>query len=138
MEQILHNFCQNYVPLNKPQSEVEARIDEFLTDERNVSNRCRAETLQSAAASSGAQPPSDSLSSLSQPSLSISPLLPPACIPHVCSVVGGRADKPQSAPAVQKEEADFTVVDRKEKKGIYREAWEHTTSPERNRGEHWL
>ena len=37
--------------MNNPQSEVEARIDEFLTDAtKNVSNRGSAETLQSAAA----------------------------------------------------------------------------------------
>ena len=54
MEQILRDFYQNYAPINKPQSEVEARIDEFLTYARNVSNRCSAETPQSAAASPGA------------------------------------------------------------------------------------
>ena len=43
-EQMLRHFCQNYAPIN-PQSEVETRIDEFLTDARNVSNRCSAETL---------------------------------------------------------------------------------------------
>ena len=48
MKQMLRDFCQNYVPINNPQSEVEARIDEFLTDARNVSNRGSAETLQSA------------------------------------------------------------------------------------------
>ena len=51
MKQMLRNFCQNYVPMNNPQSEVEARIDEFLTDARNVPSRGSAETLQSAAAS---------------------------------------------------------------------------------------
>ena len=45
MEQMLRDFCQNYVPINNPQSEVEARIDEFLTGARNVSNRCSAGTL---------------------------------------------------------------------------------------------
>ena len=48
---MLRDFCQNCVPMNNPQSEVEARIDEFLTDARNVSNRAIAETLHSAAAS---------------------------------------------------------------------------------------
>ena len=51
MRQMLWNFRSNYDPINNPQSEVEARIDEFLTDARNVSNRGSAETLQSAAAS---------------------------------------------------------------------------------------
>ena len=54
MEQILQDFCQNYVQINKPQSEVKVRTDEFLTDARNVSNRGCSETLQSAAASPGA------------------------------------------------------------------------------------
>ena len=48
---MLRDFCQNYVPIDNPQSEVEVRIDEFLTDARNDSNRGSAETLQSAAAS---------------------------------------------------------------------------------------
>ena len=52
IKQMLRDFCQNYAPMNNPQSEVEARIDEFLTDARNVSTRDSAETLQSAAASS--------------------------------------------------------------------------------------
>ena len=51
MKQMLQDFCQNNFPMNNPQSEVEARIDEFLTDARNVSNRDRVEALQSAAAS---------------------------------------------------------------------------------------
>ena len=41
-----------------------------------------------------------------------SPLPPHPSCPTFASVLGGRADKPQSAPAVQNEEADFTVVDR--------------------------
>ena len=49
MKQMQQDFCQNNAPMNNPQSEVEARIDEFLTDARNVSNRGRAEALQSAA-----------------------------------------------------------------------------------------
>ena len=51
MKQMVRDFFQNYVPINNPQSKVEARIDEFLTDARNVSNRGSAETLQSAAPS---------------------------------------------------------------------------------------
>ena len=51
MNQRLLDFCQNNVLMNNPQSEVETRIDEFLTDARNVSNRSSAETLQSVAAS---------------------------------------------------------------------------------------
>ena len=50
MKQMLQNFCQNYVPINNPRSEIEARIYDFLTDARNISNRGSAETLQSAAA----------------------------------------------------------------------------------------
>ena len=38
MEQMLRDFCQKYAPINKPQSEVETRIDEFLTGVRNASN----------------------------------------------------------------------------------------------------
>ena len=150
MKQMLRDFCQNYVQINNPQSEVEARIDEFLTDARNVSNRGSAETLQSAAASpsqrslsvsaegpiypytspphTSAPPtpvepthpstppplhtavPLPSTRSI-QPPLSL--LLPHPSSPTFASVLGGRADKPQSAPAVQYEEADFTVVDRK-------------------------
>ena len=40
----------------------------------------------------------------------------PPFTPYVCQCVRGRADKPQSAPAVQNEEVDFTVVHRKKKK----------------------
>ena len=36
MKQMLQDFCQNNAPVNNPQSEVEARIDEYLTDARNV------------------------------------------------------------------------------------------------------
>ena len=38
MEQMLWGFCQKYAPINNPQSEVETRIDEFLTGVRNASN----------------------------------------------------------------------------------------------------
>ena len=50
MKQMLRVFCQNNIPMKNPQSEVEARIDELLTDARNVSNRGSTKTLQSAAA----------------------------------------------------------------------------------------
>ena len=65
MGQILRDFCQNYGRINNPQSEVEIRIDEFLTDARNVFNGCCAETVQSTAPSPGAHPATDSLSSSS-------------------------------------------------------------------------
>ena len=58
MKQMLRDFCQKYAPINKPQSEVETGIDEFLTGVRNVSNMGSAEKLQSSAPSSGAQPAS--------------------------------------------------------------------------------
>ena len=45
MEQMLPDFCRNYAPINNLQSEVETRIGQFLTDARNVSNWCSAETL---------------------------------------------------------------------------------------------
>ena len=38
MVQMLQDFCQNYAQINNPQSEVEKRIDEFLTGVRNASN----------------------------------------------------------------------------------------------------
>ena len=56
MKQMLWDFCQNYAPVNNPQSEVETRIDIFLTGVRNASNMGSAEKLQSSAPSSGAQP----------------------------------------------------------------------------------
>ena len=155
MKQMLRDFCQNYVPMNNPQREVEARIDEFLTDARNVSNRGSAETLQSA----GASPSQRSLSiSAEGPIYPYTP--PPRTLPHLCrlnppipvphrpsilpclcpplgpftplpsplpphpssptiaSVVGGRAEKPQSALAVQNEKAYFTCRQKEKKKGI--------------------
>ena len=45
---------------------------------------------------------------------------PPPASPTFASVLGGRVDKPQSAPAVKKEEADFTVVDRKNEGDLQR------------------
>ena len=79
MKQMLRDFCQNYAHINNPQSEVETRTYEFLTDARNAFNRCGAEMLQSPDPSPGAQPASDSLSSPSSlpslPSLNISALL---------------------------------------------------------------
>ena len=57
MEQMLGEFCQNHVAINNPQSDVEARIYEFLTDARNVSNMYSAGMLHSAAASPGTKPP---------------------------------------------------------------------------------
>ena len=36
MEQMLRDFCQNYGPINNPQSEVETKIHEFLTGATNV------------------------------------------------------------------------------------------------------
>ena len=61
IEQMLRDFCQNYVPTNNPQSEVETRMDEFLTGVRNASNMGSAEKLQSSAQSPGVQPASCSL-----------------------------------------------------------------------------
>ena len=153
MKQMLRDFCQNYIPINNLQSEVESRIYQFLADTRNVSNSGSAETLQSAAASPSqrslsisaegpiypyTQPPHTlapsnpaepthpstppplhtalplpSTGSINPPSPS--QLLPTPSSPTFESVLGGRADKPQSEPAVQNEEADFTVVDRKKK-----------------------
>ena len=155
MKQMLRDFCLNYVPINNQQSEVEARMDKFLIDAENVSNRGSAETLQSAAASPSQRflsisaegpiypytPPPDtpSPSTLAEPTHpstpppfhtamplpstgSIqpppSPLLPHPSSPTFASVLGGRADKPQSAPAVHNEEADFTVVYRKKKRKV--------------------
>ena len=151
-KKMLQDFCQNNTPMNNPQNEVEARIDEFLTDARNVSNRGRAEALQSAAASPSQRPLSMSAEGPIYPYIppphtpapptpagpthpstppplitavpllstgamqpSPSPLPPHSSSPTFASVLGGRADKPQFAPAVQNEEADFTVVDRKKK-----------------------
>ena len=82
--QMLQDLCQNYATVNNPQSEVETRIDKFLTGVRNASNMGSAEKLRSYAQYPGAQPASRSLlppSSLpSQPALPpIYPLMPP---PH--------------------------------------------------------
>ena len=63
MEQTLLDFCRNYASINYQQSAVEARIDEFATGVRNASNMGIAKKQQSSAASPGAQPASDSLSS---------------------------------------------------------------------------
>ena len=171
MKQMLQDFCQNYVPINNPQSEVEARIDEFLTDARNVCNRGSAETLQSAAASpsqcflsisaegpifSYTPPPHTpapptpaepthpstppplhtavllpSTGSIQPPP---SPLLPHPSSPTFANVLGGRADKPQSAAAVQNEEADFTVVDRKKKIKVSKERHESKQQAQRGTG----
>ena len=56
MEQILRDFCQNYAMINNQQSEVEAKIDEFATGVRNVSNMGSAKKRQASAASPSAQP----------------------------------------------------------------------------------
>ena len=53
---------------------------------------------------------------------------PPGPPPH------GRVDKPQSAPAVQNEEADFTVVDRKKKRKASRERHESKQQAQRETG----
>ena len=58
-------LLSNYAIINNPQSEVETRIDEFLTGVRNSSNIGSAEKLQSSVPSPGAQPVSGSLSSYS-------------------------------------------------------------------------
>ena len=71
MEQMLRDFCQKYAQkINKPQSEVETPIDEFLTGVRNASNMGSSEKLQSSAPATGAQPASGRLpppTSLSSP-----------------------------------------------------------------------
>ena len=61
MEQMLSDFCQKYASINNIQSEVETRIDKFLTGVRNASNMGSAEKLQYSAPSAGAQPASGSL-----------------------------------------------------------------------------
>ena len=45
MEQILQDFRQKYAPINNPQSEVDTRIDEFITGIRNASNMGSAEKI---------------------------------------------------------------------------------------------
>ena len=79
MEQTLRDICQNYAPINNPQSEVETRIDKFLTGVRNAANIGSAEKQQSSAPSRGAQPASGSL--LPPSSLPSPPALPPI-YPH--------------------------------------------------------
>ena len=74
MEEMLRDFCQKYAPINKPQTELETRLDQFLTGVRNASNMGSAEKLQSSAPSSGAQPASGSL--LPPTSLPSPPVLP--------------------------------------------------------------
>ena len=74
MEQMLQNFCQNYAPVNNPQSELETRIDKFLTDVRNAFNMGSVEKLESSAPSPGALPASGSL--LPPSSLPSPPALP--------------------------------------------------------------
>ena len=58
MEDMLHDFGPNYVSINNPQSEVETRMDEFLTDVRNSSNIRSDERLRPDAQSPGARPAS--------------------------------------------------------------------------------
>ena len=61
-----------------------------------------------------------------------SPLPPHPSSSTFACVLGGRADKPQSAPAVQNEEADFTLVDRKRKRKVSRER--HESKQQAKRG----
>ena len=79
MEQMLRNFCQKYAPINNQQSEVETRIDKFLTGVRNAWNMGSAEKLQSSASSAGAEPASGSLL---PPSSLRSPPAPYCCATH--------------------------------------------------------
>ena len=58
---MLRDFCRKYVPINNPQSEVETRMDGFLTGVRNASNMGSAEKLPSSGPSPGAEPASGSL-----------------------------------------------------------------------------
>ena len=58
----------------------------------------------------------------------------PPFIPYVCQCVRGRADKPQSAPAVQNDKADFTVVDRKKKRKVSTERHESKQQAQRGTG----
>ena len=58
MDQMLQDFCNNYAPINNPQSEVETKIDEMLTGVRNTSNMGSAEKLKSSALAPGTQPAS--------------------------------------------------------------------------------
>ena len=44
-QQMLLDFCEAYAPINNPLSEVETRIDDFLTGVRNTSNMGSAEKL---------------------------------------------------------------------------------------------
>ena len=61
---------------------------------------------------------------------------PPLASPMFASVLGSRADQPQSALAVQNEEADFTVVNRKKKRKVSTETHESKQQAERNWGGH--
>ena len=53
-----------------------------------------------------------------------SPIPPYPSSPTFAKVLGGIADNPQSPPAVQNEEGDFTVVDRKKKRQVSTERQE--------------
>ena len=171
MKQMLRDFCQNYVHMNNPQSEVAARIDEFLTDARNVSNSGSAEALQSAAASPSQHslsisaegpiypytppphtpaPPTQAeptrpstppplhtavpLPSTGSIQPSSSPLPPHLSSPTFASVLRGRADTPQSAPDVQNDEADFTVVDRNKKERYHERDTRENSKPREELG----
>ena len=59
---------------------------------------------------------------------------PTASSPTFASVLGGRADKPQSEPAVQNEEADFTVVERKKKRKVFTERHESKQQAQKGTG----
>ena len=61
MELMFRRFCHNYALINNPQSEVETRIDKFLTGVRKASDMGSAERLPSTGPSPGAQPASGSL-----------------------------------------------------------------------------
>ena len=80
MEQMLLRVCQKYAPVNNSQSEVEARIEEFLNGVRNASNIGSAEKLESSAPFPGAQLAANSL--LSPSSLPSPP--PYCCATHAC------------------------------------------------------
>ena len=79
MEQMLRDFCQKYTAINNPQSEVETRIETFLTGVRNAFNMVSAEKLQSSAPSPGAQPASGILP---PPTSLASPPALPRIYPH--------------------------------------------------------
>ena len=168
MKQMPQDFCQNYVPTNNPQSEVEAKINELLTDARMslIEAVLKHYNLLLPCPHNGSlvflqKVPSTLIHHcpiLLPHLLRLNPPIPlphrPSILPNVCPPLGpfnpppplhycptlhplrlpvlrGRTDKPQSASAVQNEEADFTVVDRKKKRKESRERHESKQQAQR-------